>query len=183
LLASVGVAAVLDRVAVVVGNHVITESEVLQEVRITEFLNGQPLELSVEQRKQAANRLVDQQLLRNEMEIGSYAMPPDAEVEAMLGKFRQERFHSMAETRAALVKYQITEEDLKEHLRWQLAVMRFTDQRFQPGIPSLPSQNTANRMKAGAEPPPANTVDQQMDAFLREARANTRIQFKPGAFQ
>src|SRR5580700_11903799 len=44
-------AAVVDRVAVVVGKTVITESEVLDEVRLTEFLNGQPLELGPQQRR------------------------------------------------------------------------------------------------------------------------------------
>ncbi|HEY5163139.1 MAG TPA: hypothetical protein VII81_09020, partial [Terriglobales bacterium] len=59
-------AGVIDRVAVVVGTQVITESEVLLEVRLTEFFNGQPLDLGVDQRKAAAERLVDQQLIRNE---------------------------------------------------------------------------------------------------------------------
>jgi hypothetical protein len=185
LLAAASYGAVIDRVAVVVGTHVITETEVLREVRLTAFLNGQPLDVAPEKRKQAAERLVDQELLREEMELGRYPQPTDAEVQDMLAKYRQEHFRSDSEYRAALAKYGIAENDVKDHLRRQLALMRFTDARFQPGIPRLPEQNTANRMKAGAEPPATdgNSVDAQMDAFLKEARSNTRIQFKPEAFQ
>jgi len=86
------VAGVVDRVAVVVGNQVITESELLREVRLTEFMNGEPLDLSPEKRRIAAERLVDQQLVRKEMEIGSYPPPSPQEADAMLRKFRQEHY-------------------------------------------------------------------------------------------
>src|SRR3954453_3866299 len=65
-------AAVVDRIAVVVGKTVITETEVLQEVRLEAFLNQTPLDLSAQARKTAAEHLVDQQLVRNEMRIGNY---------------------------------------------------------------------------------------------------------------
>ena len=48
--------AVLDRVAVVVGNNVITESEVGEELRLEQFLAGQPLDFSPQQRRAAADR-------------------------------------------------------------------------------------------------------------------------------
>src|SRR5438309_12116370 len=77
-------AAVVDRIAVVVGKTVITETEVLQEARLEAFLNQSPLDFSPQSRKTAAERLVDQQLVRNEMRIGSYAKPTPAEVDSML---------------------------------------------------------------------------------------------------
>src|SRR5437764_11682391 len=88
-------AAVVDRIAVVVGSTVITETEVLQEARLEAFLNQAPLDLSAQQRKTAAERLVDQQLVRNEMRIGSYPEPTPAEVDSMLRNFRQEHFSSV----------------------------------------------------------------------------------------
>src|SRR5262249_39477480 len=91
----------VDRVAVVVTNHVVTQSELLREVRLTELMNSTPIDLSVEQRKAAADRLVDQQLIRNEMEIGSYPKPTAEEAAEMLRKFRQEHFASIPLYRAA----------------------------------------------------------------------------------
>lgn len=182
LLAAAAPAAVIDRIAVVVGNTVITETEVLREVRLTEFMNGQPLDLGPQQRRAAADRLVDQQLIRNEMSNGAYPMPPEKEADEMLRNFRRQRFHSEAEFRAALQKYSLTEDDLKQHMLWQLAALRFTDLRFQPNAPGGPVQS-ANRMREGAPAAASSNVDRQLDAWLKEARATTRVQFKQGAFQ
>jgi hypothetical protein len=203
LLALVGAAAVVDRVAVVVGKTVITESEVLQELRLAEFLNGQTLDLGPEQRRAAAERLVDQQLIRNEMEIGHYPEPTPTETEAVLRKFRQEHYVSINLFRAALEKYGITEDQLKQHLIWQLEAIHFTDLRFRMGA-AAPPVATPNRTRGGvgttnggtsqsanraapesvqAGTAPEATVDQQMDVWLKEARSQTRIQFKKEAFQ
>jgi hypothetical protein len=167
---------IIDRVAVVVGNHVITESEVLAEVRLTELMNGQPLDLGPEARKAAADRLVDQQLIRNELELATYPKPTPQEGEAMLRKFREEHFPSVARYRAALQTYGVTEEALKDYLLWQLAVMRFTDVRFHTAAPSATDGASADRAATSG-------VDDQMDAWLKQQRASTRIQFKKGAFE
>ena len=67
ILAAICPAAVIDRVAVVVGKTVFTQSEVDDEARLSELEAAKPLDLSAAQRKQAAERLVDQELLREEM--------------------------------------------------------------------------------------------------------------------
>jgi hypothetical protein len=172
-------AAVVDRIAVVVGNTVITETEVLQEARLEAFLNQTPLDLSAQQRKTAAERLVDQQLVRNEMRIGSYPPPSPAEVDSMLANFRKDNFPSVDAYRAALERYGVTEDQLKQHLSWQLAAIRFTDLRF--GVPASAEQS-ADRVRPGAATPKGD-VDQQLEAWLKESRNNIKVQFKPGAFQ
>jgi hypothetical protein len=158
-------AGVIDRVAVVVGNQVITESEVLLEVRLTEFFNGQALDLGADQRKAAAERLVDQQLIRNEMQIGGYPMPVESEGDAVLRKFRQDNYPGIPAFRAALENHGLTEDEVKRHLLWQAAAMRFTD--------------LAQSSDRSAD----TTVEDQMEVWLKEVRSNTRIQFKKGAFQ
>jgi hypothetical protein len=171
--------AVVDRVAVVIDKKIVTESEVLDELRLTEFFNNQSLELGPKARREAAERLVDQELIRRELEISGYAPPSANEADALLRKFRQDRFHSLADYHAALGKYGITEEQLKAHLLWQLTAIRFTDQRFRSQLSETGSQS-ADRV---ADDAPANSVDQQMDAWLKETRGNTKITFKPEAFQ
>jgi hypothetical protein len=179
---SVCSAAVIDRVAVIVGNSVITQTEVIEEVRLSEFESGQPLDLSAKARRAAAERLVDQQLLRNEIQISGFTPPPASEADALLGKFRQEHFSSVSAYQAALAKYGITEDELKQHLLWELTVIQFTDVRFRMGLPAT-SSDSADRVQPGAAVAPALTVDQQMDAWLKDARGNTRIVFKQEAFQ
>jgi hypothetical protein len=170
-------AAVVDRVAVVVGKAVFTESEVLEEIRLTAFQGQEPLDLSPKARRAAAERLVDQQLIRNEMEIGSYLAPSDADVDRMLVDFRSQRFRTESEYRAALARYGITEPELKEHLRWELAALRFTDQRFRLTAQAPPAQG-ADRAAPGTD-----QVEENMEAWLKEARSQTKIQFKKEAFQ
>jgi hypothetical protein len=184
LLAAAAAAGVVDRVAVVVGTDVVTETEVLREVRLTQFQNGEPLELSPMARRAAAERLVDQILIRREMTIGGYRLPTDAEAAAMLRKFRQERFTSVSDFRAALDRYGISEAELRERLREQLAAIRFTDTRFHAGLPAAPPADGAERLAEGsAAQPESGTVDQQMESWLREARSRVRVQFKKEAFQ
>src|ERR1700738_1095963 len=57
LLAGAAMAVVVDRIAVTVDNDAITESEVIQDIRITDFLNGAPLDFSPAARRAAAERL------------------------------------------------------------------------------------------------------------------------------
>jgi hypothetical protein len=73
---------------------------------------------------------VDQELIRRELEMGGYAKPSASEADALLRNFRQSRFHSLAEYRAATRKYGIAEDQSKQHLVWQLTAIRFTDSRF-----------------------------------------------------
>jgi hypothetical protein len=209
VLACCAGAAVVDRVAVVVGKTVITESELMAELKMTAFMNQAPVDLSPQARREAAERLVDQELIRNEMKVGSYPQPSQKDADEMLRNFRQEHFANEGEYRAALQKYGIKEEQLKQHLLWQLAVMRFTDLRFSGSLPAPPATAGADRAVPGGEPSSRRTalpqrlaanganrtapggdrsanggnVDQQLDAWLKEARTETRIQFKKDAFQ
>jgi len=173
----IAAAGVIDRVAVTVGNQVITQSEVVREARLTELENAQPLDLGPAARKAAAERLVDQQLIRNEMEIGNYPKPSAAEGESMLQAWRKEHLPDPARYRAALDQYGVTEEELKQRLLWQLAAIRFTDQRFQ--VPSTTETQSADRSSSDGE----TAVEQQMEAWLNQQRRTTRIQFKKEAFE
>jgi hypothetical protein len=176
-------AGVIDRIAVIVGNTVITESEVLREVRLTAFLNRQPVDLGPKHRRAAAERLVDQQLIRNEMADGTFLLPQDGEADRMLAELRKRYWPSEARYRAALREYGITEAELRQHLLWELAALRFTDQRFPP-LPAAPAESepSANRVMPGA-PMPGSETDRRLDQWLKETRANTRIVFQAGAFQ
>jgi hypothetical protein len=189
LFGSIGTAGVADRVAVVVGATVLTESEVRDEVRVTQLLNGEPLDVNQGERREAAERLVDQQLIRNEMSLSRYPMPDAKESDAMLEKFRRSRFPDDGAYQAALRQYGVTEQQLKEQLRWQLAAMRFTDQRFRALAalpPTAPPAAPASADRAAAPEqtsPAAASVDERMNAWLQEARARTRVEFKKEAFQ
>ncbi len=171
-------AAVIDRIAVVVGKNVITETELLREVRLVEFLNNQPLDLSPATRRAAAERMVDQQLIAGEMKLSDFAMPAPAEADPLLAQVER-RFHGPAQVQTALAKYGLTEADLRQYLLWQIAVLRFTEMRFPPANPSEPEASANRAEEAG----PSAAEDRQLEDWLKQARAGTHIEFKPGAFQ
>ncbi len=151
-------AQILDRIAVTVGDEVITEGQVLDEIRIVAFLNRGPLDFSPAARRRTAERLVDQALIRREMRISKFPEPSQADAEQILKELKETRFHDDAAFRVAVEKYGISEKELLAHLRWELAALRFTEYRFHP-------------------------VDQQMEAWLKQARAGVRIRFVKEAFQ
>ncbi len=173
----------------IVGPKVFTESELLDEVRLTEFLNQQPLDLGAARRREAADRIVDQQLIRNEMETAHYPATEPVQADTMLANFRREHFANSVQYRAALARYGVTEAEVKQRLLWQLAVIQFTETRFHPELP-LPSTGdaqSADRLRADADPAaPAGggqSVDQLLDEWLKQQRGSTRVVFKQEAFQ
>ena len=124
---------IIDRIAISVGNQVITKAQIDEEVRLTAFLNASQMNVSDEERKKAADRLIEQTLVKRDMEFSRYPIPPPDEAEPAL-KTLKANYHSEAEYEQALQKYGITEEALKRHLWWQAALLRFIDYRFRPGI-------------------------------------------------
>lgn len=176
VLAAAGQGAVLDRIAVTVAQDAITESEVLEEIRVTSFLNNEPPDFSSASRRAAAERLVDQYLIRHELATGNYPKPDSARSNQVLSEFEKQHFRSHSEFEQKLKQYGITADDLKDHLLFQAAAIQFTDLRFSSG-----ARNEADRAAPGATPQPS--VDEQLDSWLKSIRAQTRIDFKKEAFQ
>ena len=206
-LALAGAAAgsvVIDRLAVVVGKHAIKLSDIDRDLRVTEFLNRQPLDLSTAARKKAADRLVDQELIAEEIANGGYQRPSDKDADALMAKLRTDKFGaSDARLRQALAAYGITEDVLRAGLLWQLEVLRFIDQRFRPGVmvteqevrqyydqhrAELAKQYPRTQSFEGLEPNIQQTlegeeINKAFDDWLTRARQRTRIEYKQGAFQ
>lgn len=124
---------IIDRVAISVGNQVITKAQIDEEVRLTAFLNGGQLDLSAGERKKAADRLIEQTLIKRDMEFSHYPIPALSEADPAL-KTLKARYRADLYYQQALDRYGITEDALKQHLWWQTTLLRFIDFRFRPGI-------------------------------------------------
>src|ERR1051326_5430708 len=92
LLLAPASAAVVDRIAVAVDNRAIKESQIDRDLRLTAFLNGTPLDEGTLSKRKAADRLIDQTVIRSEITKGTYPQPSDAEVNSTLAKIKQARF-------------------------------------------------------------------------------------------
>jgi parvulin-like peptidyl-prolyl isomerase len=197
-------ATVMDRLAVVVNRNVIKASDIDRDLRVTEFLNGEAADFSSAARRKAAERLIEQILLRQEISSGGFRRASAEEAAALLNRIRQDRFGgSEARMRAELAKFRLTEDDLREQLQWQLTVLRFIDQRFRSGVlvtdeevrayydqhkadleRQYPRDNRfetlAPKIRASLE---GERVNQNFAESIEQARKRSRIRFLQEAFQ
>lgn len=197
-------AVVLDRMAAVVGKRVIKTSDIERDLRVTEFLNREQLNLSPKAKHQSAERLIDQEIIRQEVATGSYRRTTEREADAVEKQLLKDRFGgSEPRLREELTHYGLTEEQLSEQLSWQLTVLGFIDQRFRPGVyvtdeevrayydqhlPELRRQYPANssfetlqsKVRSLVE---GERINQNFTEWLDQARKRYRIEYREEAFQ
>jgi parvulin-like peptidyl-prolyl isomerase len=118
-------AQVLDRIAVTVGKTVITEGEVLTNLRVAAFLDQKEPDLSGPSKKAAASRLVDQVLLRREVPLSGVV----GDTSVVIADLKK-RYPSEAEYRAALEHYGITEQDVIDQVTNGLESVDASNRRF-----------------------------------------------------
>lgn len=196
-------AEVMDRVAVVVGRRAVKLSDIERDLRGSQFLNRQKLDVSDAARKRVAERLVDQELIRQELQNGRYTRPEAADVDAFMERVKRERFGgSDPQFRSALDQYGLSPEQFREYLRWQLSVLRFIDERFRPGVlvtdedvqayydqhrAELVRSNPKSTTLEALEPKireliTGERVNQNFEEWLNQSRRRTRVQYLPVAF-
>lgn len=122
-------AEVVDRLAIAVGHQVITQLQLDEELRVTALLNHQSLSRSLDARRAAADRLVEQLLIRREMELSRYPLPDDQAIDKYVAEVRRQNGGAEA-FKKALSEYGITDRTLRRHLELQLTVLRFIEFRF-----------------------------------------------------
>jgi hypothetical protein len=188
---------VIDRIAVVVSKHVIKASEIDLDLRVTAFLNREPLRIDGAAKKASAERLIDQQIIRTELASGGYSRASDADVNAMLGQIRKTYGNSESRLRQALREYGLTEEQLRAQLLWQLTVLSFIEQRFRPGVLVTDEEvrgyydqhraqfkgdfeSSAAQIRSILE---GEQINRQFEQWLTEARKRNTIEYREEAFR
>jgi|SRR5579863_5207370 len=195
-------AVIIDRIAIVIGNAIIKDSDIDRDIRVTSFLDNQPLDLSPAKRKEAVNHLIDQVFIRREIRIGDYPVATAEEADEQLNRLVKQRFKTKAALDAALSRYRLTELDLRTQFQWQLTVLRFIDARFKPAV--LISDQEIEKyyrqhQAALARQYPGKTLDdlrdrihdvltaeavnQQFFAWLDEQRGNTKMKYLEESLQ
>ena len=133
LCASMG-ATIIDRIAILVRDRIIKNSDIDRDIRVVDFLNGDKLSFDEAARRSAANRLIDQAIIQREIQVGEYRRATDEEAEHLLEQTEKERHEAPAQFHHALEQYGLTREQLCQYLKWQLTVLRFIDERFRPAV-------------------------------------------------
>ena len=125
---------IIDRIAIIVGDSIVKESDIARDLRVTSFLNHEPLDFSNAARKKAADRLIDQIFIRREIQVGAYPIATLAEADRQLDSLKKERFKTNLAFEQTLHRYELTELELRTEFQWQLTVLRFIDIRFRPAV-------------------------------------------------
>ena len=194
-LISPGSAETLDRVAVSVGREVITESQVILDLRVDAFLDRTPVDLSSAARRKSAERLVDQLLILREAVDSHVTLPSTEAAAGLVAPYAAESSYQ-----ADLKRYGITERDLAAHLLAGLRTLTFTDLRFRPDVQVSPEDIRSYYDKlphSAAEPLPSfeDSRDQiekllveqrvldALDQWLAMARSTANIRYHEKAFE
>src|SRR5216684_8516535 len=128
---------VLDGIAVTVNGHVILQSDWQDEVRYECFVAGRTLQgVTPQDRKAALDRLIDQELLREQMGTAELKPTSPEEVEKQFEIIKNDyaRDHAAQSWNAALVGYHLTEGDIKDHIAMELSQLRLVDAHLRPSI-------------------------------------------------
>jgi hypothetical protein len=128
---------VLDRIAANVNGKVILQSDLDDEVGYECFMSDRnQQELTAEDRKDVLDRLVDQELLREQMRGSDFEPVTAGQVEKQLQDFKQDYSarHDGKSWNAGLSKYGVDESDVRSHMALELNQLRLVDARLRPSI-------------------------------------------------
>jgi len=187
----------LDRIAVTVARHVISEHDILQNLRVSAFIDGKAPDFSGDEKRKAADRMVDQYLVLEDAAATRVPPPSAGEVAALLSPIKG-RFASDQQYRAALQQAHITEAELSAQLYQGLRMLRYTDLRFRPEVQlseealrayydKLAEKGDRQSFEASRADIEKLLTDQQtmqaLDRWLAMTRSDTAILFREAAFK
>jgi len=130
-------AEVIDRIVATVNGHIILQSE-WDEALCYEalFSNHRVEQFRDDERRAVLDRLIDQELLREQMQSTDFAHATDQEIAARVSDVRKQYPDAASDEgwRALLGRYHILEKDLAARVRQQLDLARLVDARLRPGV-------------------------------------------------
>ena len=187
---------VLDRLAASVNGHALLESDIAEELRYECLAAKRSLEsLTSEDRKAALDRLIDQELLREQMRSVSFRQATAEEVEGGLQSFKSEYAGDGDNWDHALATYAVTEAYVKQHVENELNQLHLIDSRLRPSIQiDFNSIRTYYEQELLPKLPPGQTVplrdaapkirelltqrelNSSLDSWLQALRSQAEIQ-------
>lgn len=174
-------AAVIDRIAAIVDRQTLTVSEVTQIVDLRLFARRAVAE--DEHRREVLDALIAQALRFRDVErFGAQDISKDS-IEARLQEMRN-RFNSPAEFNAALVRTELSLDEVRALVKRQLQVEAYVRERFLPlvfltseDVESYYSNGWSEQRRArGLSIPPLTAVRDEIRNTLRNQRLDVEIE-------
>jgi hypothetical protein len=174
-------AVTVDRIAAVIDRQVLTVSEISQMVDIRFFPRTSASE--DDHRRDVLDALIAQALrLRDVERFGAQDIPKDT-IEARLQEM-QRRFASEAEFGAAIVRAELTLDEVRALVKRQLQVEAYIQERFAPLVFVSPEDIeayyrgpwTTQRRQRGLPVPPLDQVREEVRLAVRSTRVQQEIE-------
>ena len=177
---------VLDRIVATVNHQIILQSEWQDAVRYEAFVAGRPLDqLQSSDRKAALDHLIDQELLREQMNSSGFPHASSQEVEKRIQEIRKQYTGAESEAgwQATLVHYGLTDGELKRRVGLQVDLMGLVDARLRPNviidsksIESYYNQELLPQLRrSGAEQVPLAEVTPKIKELLTQQKMNQML--------
>lgn len=127
----------LDGIVATVNGHIILLSDWEDELRYETLVGGrEPAQVSAAERKAALDRLIDQELLREQMRAADFQHASKAEIDQRILEIRKQ-FPSAAtdsDWQAILARHGFTGQTLTQHVGLDLDLLRLVDERLRPKV-------------------------------------------------
>ena len=206
LISLAGIAAraddVIERIVATVNGHAILQSDWEEAICYEAFMDGRSLDkLTVDDRHATLDRLIDQELLRQQVQSGNPRQSSLQAVEQRIQEIR--KLYPAAATEqgwsTTLQRYGLNEQELKRRIAQQLELTRLIEARLLPSIqidsrsieiyyretliPQIRKSGGKQVSLAEVSPKIKEVLTQQkmndmLVAWLRNLRAESRIQEK-----
>jgi len=132
-----GAGEVIDRIVAIVNGHIILQSDWNDALRYEALLDARSLsQFTDEERRAVLDRLIDQELLGEQMKSASFQHATEQDAAAQVADAR--KLYSQATTdegwQAVLAKYGLTEKVLLSHVQQEIDLMRLVDAHLRPTV-------------------------------------------------
>jgi SurA-like protein len=196
---------IVDRIVATVNGHAILQSDWEDAVHYETFIAAHsPERVTFADRKAALDRLIDQELLRQQIRSADFQHASDQEIAVRIQEIRRQYPGAASESgwHAALTRYGLTEKELKNRVALQLDLLRLVDARLRPtvqidskSIESYYNQELLPQLRqSGAQQIPLaqaspkikelltqRKIDQLLTAWLQTLRTGSEIRTQPAA--
>ncbi len=176
-------AEVIDRIIATVNGHIILQSDWDEALCYEALINNRSFaQFTDDERRAVLDRLIDQELLREQMKSGDFPRATDTEVATRLADARKQypQAASAEAWESLLAQYHLTEKDLLTTIRRQIDVMRLIDAHLRPAVQidskSIEAyyrdQFVPKLKQAGAKEVPLAEVSAKIRELLTEAKVS-----------
>ena len=128
---------VIDRIVATVNGHVILQSDLDEALCYEALLSGRSLaQFTDDDRRAALDRLIDQELLGEQMKSASFQHASQGEAASQIAEARK-LYPEAANAegwQAVLARFGLTEKALTGHVQQQIDLMRLVDARLRPAV-------------------------------------------------